>query len=178
MAIKIENQATLRSRADIVELTQSMLNILPIEHLRGLSKIVVMDQVENQFVDAAQRAQLPFLYIPRTPGNNAWGQIALTVLLPKDSIVKRISGKLWFKANLAQTIYALVGQHYALTLGKNRKKGQLEAAVRTYAEKYFKQWRETHYRIRNKIFKPIQPYLEKFAKKLQAKQRKAMKNAG
>src|SRR5713226_8337103 len=115
MAIKIENQATTRARADIVELTQSMLDVLPIEHLRGLSKVVILDQVENQFVDPAQRAQLPFLYIPRTPGNTAWGQIALTVLLPRDSFVKKISGRLWFKANLAQTIFALVGQHYALT---------------------------------------------------------------
>ena len=109
MAIKIENHSTIPTRGDVVKLTQSMLEMLPLEHLRGLSKVVILDYVENPFVDQQQRAQLPFLYIPRTPGNTAWGQIALGPLLPRDSFVKKISGKLSFKANLAQTIYALAG---------------------------------------------------------------------
>ncbi|HZS48157.1 MAG TPA: hypothetical protein VFC63_24020 [Blastocatellia bacterium] len=175
MAIKVENKSSIPTRGDIVLLMQSMLELVPVEHLRGLTKVVILDNVESQFVDATQRAQLPFLYIPKTPGSSAWGQVALSPLLPRDSFMKKISGKLSFKANLAQTVYALVGQHYALTLGKNRKKGQLEAAVRTYVEKYFKEWRESHHKIRTKIFKPIQPYLEKFAKKLQKKYAKSLK---
>lgn len=178
MAVKVENQSQLPVRGDIVALTQSMLALVPVEHLRGLSKVVLLDQVESQFIDPSQRGQLPFLYIPKTPGSNAWAQIGLAVLLPQDGLMKRLAGRMSFKANLAQTVFAIVGQHYALTLGKGRKKGHLEGAVRTYAEKYFKLWRESHNRFRTKLLRPIQPYLERWAKKLQSKYQRSLRERG
>jgi hypothetical protein len=64
-------------------------------------------------------------------------------------------------------VFSLVAQHYHLTLKHSVKRTQLEQAVRTYTEKQLRKWQDGQKTIRAKIFKPIQPYLERWGKKLQ-----------
>jgi hypothetical protein len=75
--------------------------------------------------------------------------------------------RLSFKGNLAAVIFSLTGQHYYLTLRHSIKKGQLETAVRTYTEKQLRRWQEQQHSFRAKLFKPLQPTLERWGKALQ-----------
>ncbi|HKZ03777.1 MAG TPA: hypothetical protein VJ180_16155 [Pyrinomonadaceae bacterium] len=64
-------------------------------------------------------------------------------------------------------MFSLVGQHYHLTLRHSLKKTQLEPAVRLYTEKQLRTWNESKHSLRARLFKPIQPTLERWAKVLQ-----------
>jgi hypothetical protein len=89
-------------------------------------------------------------------------------LLPGNKpIHKRIIPRLSFKGNLAAIIFSLVGQHYHMTLRHSLKKTQLEPAVRIYTEKQLKAWNEKQHSLRARLFKPLQPTLERWAKGLQ-----------
>ena len=95
-------------------------------------------------------------------------EIAVGVLLPDNKPVhKRIIPRLSFKGNLAATVFSLVGQHYHFTLKHSLKKTQLEPAIRSYTEKQLKAWNEKKHTFRAKLFKPLQPTLERWAKGLQ-----------
>jgi hypothetical protein len=63
-------------------------------------------------------------------------------------------------------IFSLVAQHYHLTLRHSVKRGAVEPAVRAYVEKQLKAWNEDQHKIRAKIFKPLQPTLERWSKSL------------
>jgi hypothetical protein len=64
-------------------------------------------------------------------------------------------------------VFSLVAQHYHLTLKHSLKKTQLEPAVRAYTEKQLKAWNEKKHSFRAKLFKPLQPTFERWAKALQ-----------
>jgi hypothetical protein len=64
-------------------------------------------------------------------------------------------------------VFSLVAQHYHLTLKHSMKKTQLEPAVRAYTEKQLKAWNEKKHSFRAKLFKPLQPTFERWAKSLQ-----------
>jgi hypothetical protein len=72
-----------------------------------------------------------------------------------------------FKGNLAAVLFSLVGQHYYLTLRHSIKRGQIEPAVRAYTEKNLRLWQEKEHSLRSRLFKPIQPTLERWGKSLQ-----------
>ena len=91
---------------------------------------------------------------------------------------KRIIPRLSFKGNLVAVLFSLVGQHYYLTLRHSVKRGAIEAQVRAYVEKQLKQWNEEQHKIRVKIFKPIQPTLERWGKSLAKKQAAEKKKKG
>ncbi len=115
-------------------------------------------------------SDLPGLYHPRQGTKGPWLEIAVSVLLPVNKpIHKRIIPRLSFKGNIAAIIFSLVGQHYHLTLRHSVKRSQVESAVRLYTEKQLKAWNEKQHSIRARIFKPIQPTLERWGKSLQKK---------
>ena len=64
-------------------------------------------------------------------------------------------------------IFSLVGQHYYLTLRHSIRKGQIEPAVRSYTEKQLRLWNEREHSTRARLFKPIQPTLERWGRALQ-----------
>ena len=66
-------------------------------------------------------------------------------------------------------LFSLVGQHYHLTLRHSMKRTQVEPAVRLYTEKQLKAWNEKKHSFRARLFKPIQPTLERWGKSLQKK---------
>ena len=89
------------------------------------------------------------------------------MLQPDKPFHKKIIPRLSFKSNLVALVFSLVGQHYHLTLKHSLKKTQLEPAVRAYTEKQLKAWNEKKHSFRAKLFKPLQPTFERWAKSLQ-----------
>ena len=168
MNVKVEvlSEAPIK---DLYSKVERVLDVVPAEHLRGFSKIVLVDTITEPRLTAMQRASLPALYHPRMAGQSAWAEVSLNVLAPKEKFPKRLLTRLALKSNIAQVVLSLVAQHYHLTLSKGVKKTQLEPAVKSYVEKHFDKWREKEGGLRVRLLKPFKPYLDKFAKKLAKK---------
>src|SRR5258705_10814795 len=120
MNVKIEVHSD-KAIKDLDKKVEKVLEVVPQEHLRGLSKIVVVDTITEPRLSATQRATLPALYHPRMAGQSAWAEVSLGVLAPKERFPKRLLTRLALKSNLAQVELSLIAQHYQLTLSKERK---------------------------------------------------------
>lgn len=182
MAIKFDNQATIPAPAKTEQIIISALDVIPREHLRGLNRVVLVDFIspQQQRVQIPNAAELPGIYHPRVGNEHPYLEIALGVLIPTSKgIFQKLAAKLNYKVNLVGIIHSLQAQHYHLTLSHGIKKHQYEKVVRTYMEKYFEAWRERNGGWRSKAFKPIQPFIEKWTKKLKKRyeeeQRKSKK---
>jgi hypothetical protein len=173
MNVKVEDLTSQKAK-NLQENTEKVLDIVPIEHLRGFNKIVYVDLINEPRLSAVQRASLPALYHPRMAGQMAWGEVAMTVLAPKKRFPQSLMTRLTLKSNIAQVVLSLVAQHYYLTLSKGIKKTQLETACRSYVEKHFEKWREKEGGLRVKLLKPFKPQLDRMAKKLAKKYREEM----
>jgi hypothetical protein len=112
--------------------------------------------------------QLPGLYHPRQGAQAAWLEIAIGVLLPAAQPFYKSFFQSSLKGNLAAIIFSLVGQHYYLTLRHSVKRNQIEAAVRSYTERQLKAWSEQQQSLRARLFKPLQPTLEKWSRSLKS----------
>jgi hypothetical protein len=168
MNVKIEVLST-NSIKDLDRKVEKVLEVVPQEHLRGLSKIVVVDTITEPRLSATQRATLPGLYHPKMGGQSAWAEISVAVLAPKEKFPKRLLTRLALKSNLAQIVLSLVAQHYQLTLSKGVKKSLLEPAIKSYVERHFEKWREREGGLRVRLLKPFKPQLDRFARKLAKK---------
>lgn len=178
--IKIENKASLDLPKKTEETIQSVIKFLPIEHLIGLEKLTLVDfiktpQMKNMNLPSGD---LPGLYHPKAGNKAAWMEVSLGALLqPTEGFAKRWMAKSSFKSNLAGIIFSLVGQHYYFTLRHSVKKTNLEPQIRQYTQKHLKAWgeKQSENSIRAKIFKPIRPYIERWAKWLNKKAAQAQK---
>ena len=94
-------------------------------------------------------------------------EVAVNVLLPMENLLQKNRSRLSFKSTWWRSVISLVGQHYHLTLRHSLKKTQLEPAIRSYTEKQLKLWNERKHSFRARLFKPLQPTFEKWAKGLQ-----------
>ena len=174
MGIKLENQSSIKLPRETVEAIDHLLDGLPREHTRGINRVRIVDYIVDQRIVAQHRNQLPGLYHQRQGTTSAWLEVAVAPLLqPSQTFFKRIAPRLSFRSNLAAVLISLVGQHYHLTLRHSIKKGQLEPAIRVYTEKHLKLWGQRQHNWRTKLFKPLQPVLEKWAKSLQKQAAKA-----
>jgi hypothetical protein len=173
MSIKIENQASIKLPKKTEEIIQSVLDLVPKEHIRGLSRVVLVDRIMPDSriprMTTQNVTELPGLYHPRQGNQQPWCEIALALLLPKVGFFKRIAARLNFKPNLAYLVLSLQAQHYFLTLSHGIKKNQYENAIRAYVEQYHKAWREKQSGWRGRLFKPLQPYMEKWVRGLRKK---------
>jgi hypothetical protein len=173
MSIKIENQASIKLPKKTEDTIQSVLDTVPREHIRGLNRIVLVDRIipDSRIpkMTAENVSELPGLYHPRQGNQQPWCEIALALLLPRDGFFKRIAARLNFKPNLAYLVFSLQAQHYFLTLSHGIKKNQYEGAIRSYVEQYHKTWREKQSGWRGRLFKPLQPYIEKWVRSLRKK---------
>jgi hypothetical protein len=169
VAIKIENQAERKLPKDTEKHLEAAFDSLPREHTRGLERIRLVEFISDPRIrNTFQASELPGLYHPRQGPKGAWLEVAVGVLLPGNKPAhKRIIPRLSFKGNLAATVFSLVGQHYHFTLKHSLKKTQMEPAIRAYTEKHLKAWNEKKHTFRAKLFKPLQPTLERWAKGLQ-----------
>lgn len=171
MAIKIENFSEVKLPKGTEQRILSIMESLPREHLRGIDRIRLVESISDpRLRTVQQRTEMPGLYHPRQGGQPAWLEIAVGVLLPRSQpFFKRIMPRLSFKGNLAAVLFSLVGQHYYLTLRHSVKRGQVEASVRAYTEKHLRLWNERQHGLRARLFKPLQPTLERWARSLQKK---------
>ena len=179
--IRIENQTSFPlpkgADADI----EKIIAFIPTEHLRGLEKLRLVDFIKTpQMKGMTQpvKGDLPGLYHPRTQNQGAWLEISVgALLLPTEKFAKRFMAKTSFKSNVAGLIFSLVGQHYYLTLRHSVKKTNLEPQIRQYAQKNLKDWSEKNSERskRAKFFKPLRPYMERWAKWLNKKASDAQK---
>ena len=179
--IKLENQAKFELPKDTEAQIAKMLDFIPTEHLRGLEKIRLVNFINDprlKNMDVPIKGDLPGLYHPKVGNQNAWLELSMGALLqPTENFSKRWMAKSSFKGNLAGLIFSLVGQHYYLTLRHSVKKQSLEPQIRRYAEKNLKSWSEKQQvnNFRTKMFKPLRPYIEKWAKWLNKKAVEAQK---
>jgi hypothetical protein len=169
VAIKIENQVERSLPKKTIEQIESAFDSLPREHTRGIERIRLVEYIsEPRLRGNFQSTELPGLYHPRQGPKGSWLEVAMGVLLPADKpIHKRLMPRLSFSGNLAAIIFSLVGQHYHLTLKHSLKKTQLEPAIRMYTEKQLKAWNEKKHSFRARLFKPLQPTMERWARALQ-----------
>ena len=165
MNVKIEHKSNIDTTKFSGNIEKT-LAIVPVEHLRGLNKIVFVDEITEPRIALSQRETLPALYHPRMGGQMAWAEIAMSVVKPQKRFPQNFFVRLTLKSNLAQIIFSLVAQHYYFTLAKGIKKNQLELACRSYAEKMFEKWREREGGLRVRLLKPFRPFLDRWAKKL------------
>ena len=179
--LKIENQVTFDLPKDFEEAIYKAVNFLPTEQIRGLEKIKLVDYINDprlQKMDVPVKGDLPGLYHPKIQNQNAFMEISMGALLqPTEGFAKRWMAKQSFKGNLAGLIFSLVGQHYYLTLRHSVKKQNLEPQIRQYAERNLKSWSEQQNvnSFRAKLFKPLRPYVERWAKWLNKKAAAAQK---
>jgi hypothetical protein len=179
MAIKIENQSTRKLPKFFEPYLAELLEFLPREHVRGIDRVRLVDNVSDLPVRGTMStSKLPGLYHPKQGPKGAWLEVAVGVLLPASNpFYKRLMPRLSLKGNVGAVVVSLVGQHYYLTLRHSVKRGQLEGLVRSYTEKQLKQWHERKHKTRAKLFKPIQPWLEKWGRALQKRAAQEKKRA-
>ena len=172
MAIKVENNADQKYDKIIRDVKQVIL-FVPREHTLGIERVRLVSTINDPRLKNTRVGALPGLYHPKQGPHSAWLEIALDVLQPQNQpLHKKLLNRLSFKSNLATVIFSLIAQHYYLTLRHSKKKTQLEALVRDYTEKSLKKWSEGQHRFRAKIFKPLQPVLERWARSLQKRAKK------
>ena len=171
MLVKVENKSGIKLPKKTEETIQNVLGAVPREHLRGLGRVVLVDRIiPDSRVQLPTATELPGLYHPKQGGSQPWFEIALnSLLLPSEGFFKRLAARLNFKASLAYLTLSLQAQHYHFTLSHGLKKHQYEGAIRSYVEKHLVTWRESQGGWRMKLFKPLQPFLEKWSRKLKKK---------
>ena len=181
--LKIENQATIALPKNFEEDIYKALDFLPTEQTRGLSKIKLVDYINDPRIakmDVPIKGDLPGLYHPKVQNQNAFLEISMGALLqPTEGFAKRWMAKQSFRGNIAGLIFSLVGQHYYLTLRHSVNKQNMEPQIRQYAEKNLKAWSEKQNvnNWRAKLFKPLRPYMERWAKWLNKKAAQAQKKS-
>ncbi|MEP7075884.1 MAG: hypothetical protein ABI878_08735 [Acidobacteriota bacterium] len=179
--VRIENQASFPLPAYTEEHINKLLGYLPIEHLRGLEKVKLVDFISDprlKNLDTPIKGDLPGLYHPKAGNLAPWIEMSMGALLtPTEGFAKKWMAKSGFKGNLAGLAFSLVGQHYYLTLKHSVKKQSLEPQIRQYAEKNLRAWsaQNDQNSLRAKIFKPFRPMLERWAKWLNRKAAQAQK---
>ena len=173
--LKVENEATIDLPKKANEQIQNIMAYLPVEHRMGLEKLKLVDFISNpqlKKMDVQPQGDLPGLYHPKMQNRSAWMEISVGALLqPTEGFMKRWMAKTSFKSNLAGLIFSLVGQHYHMTLRHSVKKGNLEPQIKQYAQKNLREWseKESENSIRGKLFKPLRPVMERWAKWLNKK---------
>lgn len=168
MPIKIENQSSTALPRGTIQNLEKIVESVPRDHLRGIERLRLVNQINDPRVRPEMKSSLPGLYHPKQGNRPAWLELSVGALIQqKLPLHKRLMQRMSFKGNLAATVFSLVGQHYHLTLRHSVKRGQIEGLVRTYAETRLRAWTEGQNSLRTRIFKPLQPRLEKWAKALQ-----------
>jgi len=167
MPIKIENKSTIKLPKKTEDTIQSVFEVIPKEHVRGLNKIVLVDKIiPDSRIPLPDVSELQYLYHPKQGNVQPWYEIAVGTLLSADGLLKRMAARLNFKPQLALSVLILQAQHYHLTLSHGIKQHQYKGAMRSYSEKYFELWREQQAGWIAKLFKPFRPLLDKWVRKL------------
>lgn len=167
MAIKIENKSSVKlNEKKLLRHIHAVLASVPDAHLRGITTIVLVDQIQDPNINPSMRDELPGLYHPKIAGSPIWLEIALKTLLHDRSFMKRLLRRLSFKSNVTTTLLSLIGQHYHLTLSHGVKRSHAEQAVAAYVEKHLTVFVNSQKSLRYRLLRVLRPTLEKLARKL------------
>lgn len=178
MPIKIENQVGVKLPRTTLPLIHRVFDALPREHSRGIERVRLVNKIDDPRLRVSPNTQLPGLYHPKQSAQTAWLEVSIDALLtPTAGLPKRLLSRLAFKNNLAALLISLVGQHHLSTMRHSLKRGQLEPAVRAYTERHLKIWSQQEHKVRARIFKPLEPTLQKWAKKVQAQAQRERRKA-
>jgi len=82
--IRIENQATFPLPNDTELHIQKVLDFIPIEHLRGLEKVKLVDYINDprlKNLETPLKGDLPGLYHPKVGNQAAWMEMSMGALL-------------------------------------------------------------------------------------------------
>lgn len=181
--IRTENKASIALPKGTDANIEKILDFLPTEQIRGLEKVRLVDFINDprlKNLDTPIKGDLPGLYHPKQGNQAAWLEVSMGALLqPTEGFAKRWMAKSSFKSNLAGLLFSLVGQHYYLTLRHSVKRQGLEPQIRQYAEKNLRTWSETQNAnsFRAKLFKPLRPTIERWAKWLNKKAAESQKKS-
>ena len=108
--IKIENQVGFELPKGAEEQIQKSLDFLPIEHLRGIDKVKLVEFINDprlKNLNVPMKGDLPGLYHPKAGNQQAWLELSMGALLqPTESFAKRWMAKSAFKSNLAGLIFS------------------------------------------------------------------------
>ncbi|NNE66865.1 MAG: hypothetical protein HKN33_09885 [Pyrinomonadaceae bacterium] len=176
--LKIENKADIDLPKKTIEHIQDVFDFLPVEHVRGLERMQIVDFISDPRIKDAKvefQGDLPGLYHPKVQNKGAWMEVSVGALLkPFGKWTEKWMAKTSFKSNLAGLIFSLVGQHYFMTMKHSVKKQNLEPQIRQYAEKQLKRWSESRAKNtwRGRLFAPLRPIFERWAKWLNKKAKK------
>ena len=168
--IKIENECEFELPKGTEEHIRKVFAFLPTAQLLGITKVRLVNFIDDprlKNADVKMQGDLPGLYHPRVQNKGAWLEVSAgAILKPFGKFMEKWMAKTSFKANLAGILFSLVGQHYYMTLKHSVKKTNIEPQVRKYAEKNLKEWSEkqSENSFRGKLFKPVRPYMERWAK--------------
>jgi hypothetical protein len=173
MPIKVENIATIKPPTDLEKLVNQVFDTVPKEHTLGITKVVIVNEINNPRLAELTKQDLPILYHPRTPQNAAFIELALKhFTLPDQNLFKRLMARANFRPQIVGALLASIGQHYYFTYSHGIKKHQAtkyESQVRAYVEKHFVEWRDRNAGRRARLFKPLQPYVQRLDKWLKHK---------
>lgn len=168
--IRIETETEIELPKGTDEHIRKVFAYLPLEQTRGITKVRIVDFINDPRLknsDVKMQGDLPALYHPRVQNKGAWLEVSAGALLkPFSKFMEKWMAKTSFKANLAGVLFSLVGQHYFMTLRHSVKKQNIEPQVRKYAEKNLRDWSEkqSENSWRGRVFKPVRPYMERWAK--------------
>src|ERR1051325_5120914 len=82
--IRIENQASFSLPKDTEQQIQKVLDFIPIEHLRGLEKVKLVDFINDprlKNLEVPLKGDLPGLYHPKAGDQGAWLEMSMGALL-------------------------------------------------------------------------------------------------
>lgn len=167
MPPKVDVSSSLKLPAKTLDKLNAVLSSLPPDHTLGIDRVKLVDTIDEPRLTPAQRASLPGLYHPRQGTQRARLDINVRLLLnPEQKFTKRLLSRAAFYNNLSAVAVSLVGQHYFLTYKHSMKKGAIEQAVRNYTTTHLKRINASENRLRTRLFAPLQPTLERWARAL------------
>lgn len=170
MPPKVEAVTSLKLPRQTLRRLDSVLAALPSEHTLGIDRVKLVDAIDDPRLTPAQRAAIPGLYHPRQGAQRPWIEINMRVLLnPDQKLSQRLMSRAAFYNNLSAVLISLVGQHYLLTYKHSLKKGSIEPAVRNYTTTHLKRISASENKLRTRLFAPLQPTLERWARSLNRK---------
>src|SRR6476469_9638498 len=82
--VRIENQSTLALPKGTDEHIQKVLDYLPVEHIRGLEKVKLVDFINDprlKNLDTPLKGDLPGRYHPRVLNSHPWFEFSMGALL-------------------------------------------------------------------------------------------------
>ncbi len=173
--INIINKSEIDLPKNTEETIQELLDYLPVEHRRGIEQLTLVDFINESGLKEAKgdfKDNLPYMYYPKVQNKSARMEISMMSLLkPLGKFTERWMAKSSFKSNLAGAIFGMVGQHYFLTMKHSVKKQNLQPKILQYTQDNLKNWSEeqSEKSWRGKIFKPLRPVMQRWAKWLNRK---------